>query len=243
MVRTRILSCAGVLLSLATACAGDTVERSPDTTAALAPAGPDALISADSPAVVPESFVPGRTPPPQGALIIDRPAEQAPGTSAPPRATPPTQPPPSRAAAPAQPSAPPSASTSDTIRGRAAVVGAAPLTQVVVTTSGGQTPVTGPLAAEIGQASGAEVWVQGRRDGSSIVASRYAVRAVDGIPAVDGVLSQEGDLLLLTTADGRRIELRDAPAALRAHSGGRVWVSGPPPSRIVAFGVLSHHHH
>jgi hypothetical protein len=241
----RMPSCVGILLSLVSACAANEVDRGADTAATLAPAGPDALISPDSPAVVPESFVPGRSPSPAGAIVVDGPAGQAPssGTTQPQApSSGPVQAPPSRAGAP-EPAAPAPAGAADTVRGRVAVVGASPLTQVVVTTSGGQTPLSGPLAAEIGQAAGADVWVQGRRDGSSIVAARYAVRSVDGVPAVDGVLSLEGDLLVLTTAGGRRVELREAPAALRAHSGGRVWISGPPPSRIVAFGVLSHHHH
>ena len=56
--------------------------------------------------------------------------------------------------------------------------------------------------------------------------TQFAVRTVDGIPALDGTLAAEGERLVLVTADGQRHPIAHPPDALRAHVGGRVWVSG-----------------
>src|SRR3712207_7971161 len=59
------------------------------------------------------------------------------------------------------------------------------LSRVVVRPAGGRAvTVSGPLAREIGAASGADVWVRGRRaaDGS-LEATSYAARSVDGVTA------------------------------------------------------------
>jgi hypothetical protein len=102
------------------------------------------------------------------------------------------------------------------------------------------TVLTGPNARLVGRASGAEVWVSGRRgaDGSLSVEA-FAVRSVDGIPAHDGTLVQgDGDQLVLVTADGARHVLVRPPAGLRQHVGGRVWVSGALDKEPLSFGVI-----
>jgi len=128
----------------------------------------------------------------------------------------------------------------DSARGIAAVVGSSPITSVVVRpTNGRAVTVTGPLAREIGVASGAEVSVRGRRaaDGS-LVATSYVVRSVDGIPAITGTVATDGDRLVLVTDDGRRHPIARPPAPLRQHVGARVCVTGDPASTIGSFGVL-----
>jgi hypothetical protein len=128
----------------------------------------------------------------------------------------------------------------DSARGIAAVVGSIPVTQVVVRpTSGRPVTVTGPLASEIGVASGADVLVRGRRaaDGS-IEATSYVVRSVDGVPAITGTLTADGDRLVLVTDDGRRHALARPPAPLRQHIGARIWITGDPAGAIGSFGVL-----
>src|SRR3712207_8852352 len=102
------------------------------------------------------------------------------------------------------------------------------LSRVVVRPAGGRAvAVSGPLAREIGAASGADVWVRGRRaaDGS-LEATSYAVRSVDGVTAVTGTLTADGDRLVLVTDDGRRHPIARPPAPLRAHVGARIWVTG-----------------
>lgn len=136
------------------------------------------------------------------------------------------------AAAPAQ------APGADTVRGIVSEVGSFPMTSVVVRpASGGAITITGPLAGEIARAAGAEVWVSGDRDARSIAARSYAVRTVDGEPAVDGTLARDGDGLVLVTATGRRPIARPL-RALRGMIGARVWLVGPLDGTITSYGIL-----
>lgn len=129
---------------------------------------------------------------------------------------------------------------SDTARGIVAVVGAIPTTRVVVRLArGGTLTVTGSLADEIGKASGAEVWVSGRKvNDRTLEVARYAVRTVDGVAAVSGALNVDRDHLVLVTQDERRLVIAHPPASLRDHVGARVWISGDLGGTINAFGVL-----
>jgi hypothetical protein len=115
-----------------------------------------------------------------------------------------------------------------------------PITEVVLRPPGGrQITLTGPLAKEIGVASGADVWVRGRRvDARTIEVSSYAVRSVDGVPAITGTLTADGDRLVLVSDDGRRHPIARPPAPLREHVGARVWITGDLASTITAYGVL-----
>jgi hypothetical protein len=128
----------------------------------------------------------------------------------------------------------------DTARGITAVVGSIPITRVVVRQAAGPSvTVTGPLAREIGVASGAEVWVRGRRvDDRTIEVTSYAVRSVDGVPAMTGTLAADGDRLVLIADDGRRRVIARPPAPLREHVGARVWITGDPTTTIASYGVL-----
>ena len=144
-----------------------------------------------------------------------------------------------------RPAAPPGSGSStsagsDTARGIVAVTGSTPVTQVVLRPPGARSiALTGPLASEIGVASGADVWVRGRRvnDRTFEVAS-YTVRSVDGVAATTGMLVADGDRLVLVGDDGRRHVIARPPAPLRDHVGARVWVSGDLGTTITAYGVL-----
>jgi hypothetical protein len=142
--------------------------------------------------------------------------------------------------APPPSSGPPPAAASDTARGIVAVVGAIPITEVVLRQATGRPiTLTGPLAKEIGVASGADVWVRGRRvDARTLDVESYAVRSVDGVTAITGTLTADGDRLVLVTDDGRRHPIARPPAPLREHVGARVWISGDLSSTINAYGVL-----
>jgi hypothetical protein len=176
------------------------------------------------------------TPPPVAGASS---AASAAKPSAPPRR-------PGAASTPSRPSSPPPStlnpppSTMDSARGVAAVVGSIPVTRVIVRPASGRPiTVTGPLAREIGVASGADVWVRGPRaaDGS-IEATSYSVRSVDGVPAITGTLAAEGDRLVLVSDDGRRHPLARPPAPLRQQVGARVWITGDPAGAIGSFGIL-----
>jgi hypothetical protein len=141
-----------------------------------------------------------------------------------------------RTAPPATPAAEPA--QEDTVRGIVAEVGSVPITSIVVRPAGGRSvTMLGSLAKEIGRAAGAEVWVSGHRTPEGLHAMRYAVRAVDGEPAVDGVLASEDGGLVLVTAGGRRRIVRP-PQALRGMVGARVWLVGPIDGGITSYGVL-----
>ena len=134
----------------------------------------------------------------------------------------------------------PNAPSLDTVRGIVAVVGAVPITHVVVRPpGGGSITLQGPLAREVGVASGADVVVRGRRTGDrAIEVSGYEVRTVDGVTAITGMLTAEGDRLVLVTDAGRRYPIARPPAPLREHVGARVWVTGDPSTTIASYGVL-----
>ena len=91
-----------------------------------------------------------------------------------------------------------------------------------------------------GRVSGLEVRLEGRAepDGRSFDVNGFEVVALEGTPAVDGVLAQDDDAIVLVRRDGRRIPLSAVPPALRRHIGERVWVAGRPEGRVETFGVI-----
>ena len=129
----------------------------------------------------------------------------------------------------------------DTVRGIVAVVGTSFDSRVIIRppSSARAVVVTGPQAPTVGKMSGADVLVSGTFDEhGQINASRFAVRSVDGVPALDGTLIERGGRLLLVTRDGKQHAIQNAPAALRQHVGGRVWVAGSLEKGPVTFGVI-----
>ncbi|MBA3889426.1 MAG: hypothetical protein H0X64_02750 [Gemmatimonadaceae bacterium] len=112
------------------------------------------------------------------------------------------------------------------------------MTSIVVRpASGGAVTITGPLAREIARAAGADLWVSGVRGQPGLEARAYAVRSVDGEPAVDGVLARDGDRIVLVTPAGRRT-ITQPLQALRGMIGARVWLVGPLDGTIASYGVL-----
>jgi hypothetical protein len=211
------------------ACARGNEERPLDTLAVAAESGQAAAGRDTSAAAIGDTLA---RPPSSGDRVLPRPP--AGGTSPPQRPTP---------RAPSTTSPPPGASTSggaDTARGIVAVVGAVPITEVVLRSAGSPSiTLTGPLAREIRVASGADVWVRGRRtDARTIEVASYAVRSVDGVTAITGTLRREGDRLVLVTDEGQRHPIARPPAPLGEHVGARVWISGDPSATINAYGVL-----
>jgi hypothetical protein len=146
------------------------------------------------------------------------------------------------------------AAAPDTLRGLVAVVGAEPASWVVLrpATGGPEVTLQGDPVRELRRLSGIEIQVEGRAGpgggaaagppgssaGRSFIVQRFAVLAVDGIPAVDGILEVEDDVAYLILAGGDRIRIAQLPAALRDQSGARVWLAGPLEGEIQAFGVI-----
>jgi hypothetical protein len=130
------------------------------------------------------------------------------------------------------------------MRGTVAVVGSAPMNTAVTLrgTNGQGARIDGPLAAEIGRLSGAEVEVTGSRQadpmhGQVIHASGYTVRSVDGRPVMVGVVEQAQDgQMQLRMEDGRVVRLAGGTGSLRA--GQKVWIQGPQSMQVQTFGVI-----
>jgi hypothetical protein len=131
---------------------------------------------------------------------------------------------------------------SDTLRGTVAVTGAEPITQVVLRLgTGAVVRLAGQQAAGLDRLSGAEVWIEGESDPGrgAVTVRRYAVRSVDGAPAIDGTLVREGAGFALLLASGGKHRIVSPPPALVGNLGARVWISGPASAPPIAFGVIT----
>lgn len=150
------------------------------------------------------------------------------------------------AAAPAAPVGTDGASTGDSVRGIVERVGSDPASRLVVRGADGVAcalQLDTPAAIE-----GLDVTLWGARDRTAatmlpgvactVTVARYAVRAVDGVAATDGMLRAQGDAYALETSDGTRRALRDLPAPLRAQVGARIYWAGPLDRAPAAYGVL-----
>jgi hypothetical protein len=134
------------------------------------------------------------------------------------------------------------AAGTDTVRGIIRVVGSAPDEQVIVRPNGGGAAVTllGNQLEALGQLSGVDVWISGKRDGRRMTVDRFLVRSVDGVPAIDGTLiARDGGYAIVTTADHAEHPIINPPTALRSHVGARVWITGSLETGAVTFGVIS----
>jgi hypothetical protein len=147
-------------------------------------------------------------------------------------------------AACAQGGAPPAgggaAVMADTLRGTLRITGSEPgVTYVVVDAAGRYTPLEGDRAL-LERLAGVEVVVEGEgAPGVPFVVARVAVRAVEGVSAVDGVLARENGRDVLVLADGTRRTVARLPEPLRGRTGARVWLVGPLDGDIDSFGVIS----
>jgi hypothetical protein len=127
----------------------------------------------------------------------------------------------------------------DSLRGTIEVVGSEPATLIALLMDGGRRAVT--LQGErplLDRLSTLEVTVWGElvRPGVFRV-DRFAVRAADGIAAIDGVLAQERGGWALVTADGRHHPISRLPQTLAGMAGARVWIAGPI-DRPNTFGII-----
>lgn len=131
------------------------------------------------------------------------------------------------------------ATHADTLRGTVQVVGSEPGTAAVLEVPGLRTVALNGELATLRQLGGIEVMVQGsaREAGSFDVAS-VTVRAVSGIPAIDGITHRDGDAWFIITADGTRHPAPQLPPSLRSQTGLRVWLAGPLSRSPDAWGVI-----
>ena len=127
------------------------------------------------------------------------------------------------------------------------VVGADPLTQLVVQREGGEaTAIVGPLLTELHQTVGLEVRIVGVTADAvppvrhALSVHAYEALALNGAPVHTGLLQQAGDALYLMGAKERWM-LVNPPEGLRAALGAKVWVAGEASDGalpVFAYGIL-----
>ena len=139
---------------------------------------------------------------------------------------------------PVTPSAP---VATDSIRGVVSVVGTSFEKRVMVAVPGNgkRVEITGPLASLVGHLAGADLSVVGARSASTIEATSFLVRTVDGMPAIDGILRTEGSFLHIVTRNGISSRIVSPPPPLLGHDGSRVWITGDPSKGVASFGFIN----
>ncbi len=137
----------------------------------------------------------------------------------------------------------------DSLRAVVERVGSEPQTRLIARAANGTScALRADASALLAAAVGLEVTLWGVRTsgappmmpGTSCTfeVRRFAVRAANGVPAVDGIIRTEGSSFVLELASGERRELRDVPAALRSQAGARIFWAGPLNRAPQAYGIL-----
>jgi len=127
----------------------------------------------------------------------------------------------------------------DTLRGTVRITGSEPaVTYVVADAAGRHTALEGDPAV-LQRLNGLEVAFRGEARGAApFRVTRTEVRAVNGVPAVDGVLARDVGRDVLLTRDGVRHVIARLPEGLRGAVGSRVWLAGPLDGDIDSFGII-----
>lgn len=126
----------------------------------------------------------------------------------------------------------------DTVRGTVAVVGADPVTHVVLRIGDGTVSVEGPATDGLRRVNGLGVEAAGRVDGAAMHVTDFRVREAEGLPAADGILEIHGDTAVLIGPGDERRRYTPVPASLRARAGARVWIAGQVGGEPQAWGVI-----
>jgi len=125
--------------------------------------------------------------------------------------------------------------TRDTLRGIIAVTGADPTARIALRVDR-QGAVMLRGAPALATLSGLEVRVAGTRTDDGFDVGEFVVRAADGVPALDGMLTDRAGQLSLVH-DGAATTIRGASSAIRALIGKRIWAT-IANGEIVTFGVI-----
>jgi hypothetical protein len=141
--------------------------------------------------------------------------------------------------------------SADTLRGVVIETGPAPGSSIMLRVpAGGPVVLRGASLPLLHRVVGLEIVAEGRESGERDVAAdsrgarvfqvdRFVVRAADGIPAHDGILTAEDGKYSLALHDGRVLRLPNIPAALRTKPGARVFLAGPLERAPAAYGIIS----
>lgn len=126
----------------------------------------------------------------------------------------------------------------DAIVGVVGEHGADPITYVAITPAGGpQTRISGDQLDQLGAVKGAEVWASGKRDANGFRVDTFVVRKASNRDVADGVVSVSGTTVSVRTSTAT-LRYPDAPTALRAAAGARVWITPPVAGQAPSFGVI-----
>jgi len=132
-----------------------------------------------------------------------------------------------------------SVASGDTLRGTLQVTGSEPgVIFVLVDGAGRATTLEGDRAV-LARLSAMEIAVRGVRGTHAFRVEGIAIRAVGGVPAVDGVLARAGERDLLVLESGERREVARLPEALRGQVGAWVWLAGSLEGNVDSWGVIS----
>ena len=124
------------------------------------------------------------------------------------------------------------------IVGRVGEHGFDPVTFLAITPAGGaQTRVSGPQLDALRAAKGAEVWARGEMVRNELRVDTFEVRRANNQAVADGIVSVSGSTVTVRTASGT-LTYPDAPTALRAAAGSRVWITPPIKGQAPSFGVI-----
>lgn len=126
----------------------------------------------------------------------------------------------------------------DSLEGIVRVVGVDALPVVTLVPDDASRPVTLDGPPSLRRVAGLRIAAVGERSGARLAVRRFTVLAANGVPATDGVLAADGDVLVLVTSDGTRHRLVNPPPLLRSSVGHRAWVSGALDRELVAYGII-----
>jgi len=128
----------------------------------------------------------------------------------------------------------------DSLSGTVLVTGSSPEERLVLRSGALAVYLTTSVAdaAALKRLSGVQLLVRGRSDATVFTVTDFTVTHVDSAPALDGVLRTDGSRLEIETRTGR-VALGNPSAALRALVGARVWITGPPQTGPLVYGVIS----
>jgi hypothetical protein len=138
-----------------------------------------------------------------------------------------------------------------TVRGTLVAVGSEPQTALLLRPPAGAQPLalTGEATALMRPLAGVDVEIEGERVGEAAAPGvapgtpllevlRFMVVAVNGVPAQDGTLEQDGAGFHLRLRGGERATVRVLPPALRQHVGARIFLVGPLDRAPAAYGII-----
>jgi hypothetical protein len=133
-----------------------------------------------------------------------------------------------------------SVAAADTLTGVVTEVGADPATWMSIRPAAGPSlRIVGPFAPAMRSVNRTEVWVSGRRQADGFSVDAFEVRRANGVAVDDGVIAIEGGKAFLQLRSGTRREIPDAPPALLAMNGARVWITRPVSGQAPSYGVIS----